>query len=408
MIKLSQEQLDAARKMKNGCILCGGVGSGKSRTALFYYVSKDCLGSVRMNNQGTFQKMKNPRDLYIITTARKRDSKDWEIEAADFLLINSEDSFFGVNITVDSWNNIKKYKKLHGAFFVFDEQRVVGSGVWVKSFLDIARKNHWILLSATPGDQWSDYIPVFVANGFYRNRTEFLALHAVYARNMKYPKIDRYIDTDILERYRSSILVNIDYEKQTERHHIDIITEYDREQYRKIYIDRWDPFENCPIQEGGKFVYLLRKLVNSDNDRVKKAVEICKECSRAIIFYNFDYELEMLLLVFENTDFLVGQWNGHRHEECPEGEKWVYLVQYSAGCEAWNCITTNTILFFSQTYSYKILEQACGRIDRRNTPYTDLFYYHLRSKSSIDIAIKRKLEDKKQFNEKAFYGKFGF
>lgn len=408
MLTLSDEQIDALFSMKNGCILCGGVGSGKTRTSLAYYLYRVCEGAVPVNGSGTFTPMKYPKDLYVITTAKKRDEKDWEIEAADFLITTDPSiSFSGAKITVDSWNNIKKYTRITGAFFIFDEQRVIGSGVWVKSFLDIARKNQWVLLSATPGDQWTDYIPVFVANGFYRNRTEFLARHAVYARNLKFPKIDRFIDEDILEGYRRRILVNIYYKRHTVRHDISLICDYDREEYRKILIERWDPYDNCPIQEGGKFVYLLRKCVNKDLSRLEQLKKIVEEKRGVIVFYTFLYEAKMILDGFQDN-IVIAQWNGQKHEPCPKGDNWLYLVQYSAGCEGWNCITTNTIVFFSQTYSYKILEQASGRIDRRNTPFDDLYYYHFRSRASIDNAIKKKLSDKKQFNEKAFYGKFGF
>lgn len=409
MLILSNEQVDALFSMKNGCILCGGVGSGKTRTSLAYYVFQVCEGAVPMNGGGIFRRMERPRDLYVITTAKKRNEKDWEIEAADFLITNDPTtSHSGVKMTVDSWNNIRKYQKVTGAFFIFDEQRVVGSGAWVKVFLDIARKNQWVLLSATPGDQWTDYIPVFIANGFYRNRTEFLARHAVYARNLKFPKIDRFVDEDLLEEYRRRILVNIYYKRNVRRHNINQICEYDRERYHMILTGRWDPYDDCPIQEGGKFVYLLRRCVNQDSSRLEALKMILAKRSRVIVFYSFVYEIKMILDCFEGSDITIARWNGQKHEPCPSGEKWLYLVQYSAGCEGWNCITSDTIVFFSQTYSYKTLEQACGRIDRRNTPFDDLYYYHFRSRASIDNAIKKKLSDKKQFNEKAFYGKFGF
>ena len=228
-IDLYDYQLEAVEKMKNGCILCGGVGSGKSRTSLAYYY-KEQGGVIETEN---YIPMKNPKDLYIITTARKRDTKEWEEELAYFLLTtNPEVSYYKNIVVVDSWNNIKKYKDVSGAFFIFDEQRVVGSGAWVKAFLNIARKNKWILLSATPGDQWSDYIPVFVANGFYKNKSEFLREHVVYSRFTKYPKIERYLNTGRLIRYRNDILVNMNFDRPTIAHHEDVFVDYDIRAYK--------------------------------------------------------------------------------------------------------------------------------------------------------------------------------
>ena len=48
------------------------------------------------------------------------------------------------------------------------------------------------------------------------------------------------------------------------------------------------------------------------------------------------------------------------------------------------------------------MAQAAGRIDRLNSPYRDLYYYHLKSRSGIDIAISKALGQKKQFNERKF------
>jgi hypothetical protein len=399
-VDLYDYQLEAIEKLKNGSILCGGVGSGKSRTALGYFLLKDCQGGMKVNGIGKVSEMKYPRDLYIITTAKKRDSLEWERECANYILSkNREESLSGVLVTIDSWNNIKKYKDVVEAFFIFDEQRVVGSGAWVKAFLNITRKNHWILLSATPGDTWSDYIPVFVANGFYRNKTEFTKRHCVYSRFSKYPKIERYVDEKVLRRHRDDILVPMEDQRTTVRHKIPIDVDFDRGLFRMVYRDRWDPYENCPIEESGKWVYLMRKVINSDYSRIQKLDDILKEKNRAIVFYNFSYELEMLRSYCECEDLVYAEWNGERHQALPSGERWLYLVQYAAGCEGWNCITTDTIIFFSQTYSYRMLEQASGRIDRINTPYKDLYYYHLRSSAFIDLAIYRKLKNKQNFNE---------
>lgn len=401
-MKLRDYQLEAISNMKTGCILNGGVGSGKSLTSLSYYYLQNG-GSETFLTGGKYKRMKNPKDLYIITTARKRDTMEWEGELAPFLLsVNSDTSTYKNKVIVDSWNNIKKYKEVKGSFFIFDEQRVVGSGEWVKSFLKIAKSNEWILLSATPGDTWSDYIPVFIANGFYKNKTEFLREHAVFARFSKFPKVEKWIGTGKLNRYRRSILVDMNFKRKTEQHHEDIYVDYDKATYKDVMKRRWDIWKDEPITNAGGLCYALRRIVNSDQSRAAKLLEIFKERPKMIVFYNFDYELDILKNLDYGKNVTVAEWNGHKHEPTPRKGKWVYLVQYTAGAEGWNCITTDTIVFYSQNYSYKIMHQSAGRIDRMNTPFTDLYYYHLKTRSSIDIAIARALHDKKKFNENSF------
>lgn len=388
-VKLDDYQLDAVGRMKNGCILAGKVGSGKSRTALFYYA---------MDFADSGSKM----PLYIITTAKKRDSGEWEEECQPFGI-----PFTG-ELHVDSWNNITKYDDVRGAFFIFDEQRVVGSGPWVRSFLKIAKFNRWIILSATPGDQWKDYIPVFVANGFYKHRTEFAREHIVYSKFTTFPKIDRYLGEMKLRRLRDDILVSMDYESRAEKRHLDIFTDYDMTLYKTVMRRQWNPWEEKPIDTAGELCYALRKICGTDPSREAAVDAILREHPRAILFYNFDYELEILREYCERWGIEYAEWNGHRHEKIPGGEKWLYLVQYTAGAEGWNCTTTDTIIFWSQNYSYKVLVQAAGRIDRRNSPYDILYYYHLKSHSSIDMAIARAVRDKKEFNDSGFARKVQF
>lgn len=401
MIELDSQQLKAIEELKTGSILVGGVGSGKSRTALAYYYLKECEGSLRINGVGKTKPMKNPRDIYVITTARKRDTLDWEGEAAPFCITtNRESSMNKVLLTVDSWNNIKKYEGKENAFFIFDEQRVVGYGAWSKTFIKIAKKNDWILLSATPGDTWSDYIPVFIANGFYKNKTDFERQHIVYARFSKFPKIEKYIGTGTLLKHRREITVRMICKKQTVGHEKTILTKFDKEKYKQVSVTRWNPFTNQPIRDASEYCSALRKIVNSDPSRLEEIKKLWNEYPRLIIFYNFDYELKILRTL--GSLGTIAEWNGHIHEPIPKKDRWCYLVQYTACAEGWNCIETNVIIFYSQNYSYKIMVQAAGRIDRRNTPYIDLYYYHLRSPSSIDIGIRRCLEEKKNFNERDF------
>lgn len=393
-------QMDAVKKMTNGCILNGGVGSGKSRTGLYYYF-KEQGGSINPD----YVPMKHkPKDLYIITTARKRDDLEWEGELVPFLLSThpEQNVFYGNKVVVDSWNNIKKYSDISGAFFIFDEQRVVGSGAWVKSFLKIARGNDWILLSATPGDTWSDYIPVFIANGFYKNKSEFLREHVVYSRFSKYPKIDRYLNTGRLVRLRDRILVDMDFTRHTIPHHEDVYCRYDISKYKDAIKTRWDPYKNEPIQQASGLCYILRRVVNEDESRQRALLEIFEKHPKMIVFYNFDYELDILKGIYYGDNCEIAEWNGHAHNPIPQSERWVYLVQYTAGCEGWNCVKTDTIVFYSQNYSYKVMEQASGRIDRLNTPFRDLYYYHIKSRSGIDLAISKALKEKKQFNERKF------
>lgn len=398
-LNLRDYQLDAVERMKTGCILCGGVGSGKSRTSLAYYY-KEQGGNIYSDD---YVKMIGPRDLYIITTARKRDTLEWEGEMPLFRMTTNPDvALYKHKVVVDSWNNIKKYQDVYGSFFIFDEQRVVGRGAWVKAFLKIARKNQWILLSATPGDTWQDYIPVFVANGFYRNRTDFQDQHVVWSRFTKYPKVDRYLNTGKLIRLRDSILINMDFERDTVSHHEDVFVQYDISMYKDVGKRRWNPYKDQPIENAAELCYIWRRIVNSDPSRQVALLEIFEKHPKMIVFYNYDYELEILKGLYYGEGVEVAEWNGHKHQPIPTSESWVYLVQYTAGAEGWNCIRTDTIVFYSQNYSYKVMEQARGRIDRMNTPFKDLYYYHLRSRSGIDLAISRALKEKKTFNENRY------
>lgn len=374
-MELYPHQKEALSKMKNGCILCGGVGSGKSLTGLTYYIRQ------------------TPKPLYIITTARKRDTKEWEEELKNFDISQP--------MVIDSWNNIKKYSKVVDGFFIFDEQRVIGYGTWAKAFLSITKSNEWILLSATPGDTWSDYIAVFIANGFYKNKSEFVREHVIYSRFTKYPKVDRYVGQGKLIKHRNDILIKMDFERKTVVHNELIFVDYDSVKYKDIYKTRWNPYTSAPVKNASELCYLLRRVVNSDTSRQLALLELIEDHPKAIIFYNFDYELEILRDILSN--YTVAEWNGHKHEPIPKTDSWAYLVQYSAGAEGWNCIETDTIIFFSQNYSYKVMVQSSGRINRLNTPFVDLYYYHLRSRSGIDLAIAKALKDKKNFNESGYF-----
>ena len=394
-------QMDAVKKMRNGCILNGGVGSGKSRTGLYYYF-KEQGGSIDPD----YIPMREPKDLYIITTAMKRDTYEWLKELENYKMsVDPSRSQYKNKVVVDSWQVITKYENVENAFFIFDEDRVTGFGVWVKAFLKIAKKNDWIILSATPGDTWEQYIPVFIANGFYKNKTEFAREHIIYSRFTKYPKIDRYINQGRLIRLRNRILIDMDFDRKTEAHHEDIFCKYDAFKYKEVTKTRWDPYKNEPIQQASGLCYILRRIVNEDESRQKALLDLYKDHPRMIIFYNFDYELEILKGLNYGEDVEIGEWNGHKHQPVPFNRKWVYLVQYTAGCEGWNCIETDTMVFYSQNYSYKVMAQASGRIDRLNTSYKDLYYYHLKSRSGIDLAIARALNEKKTFNETRWVGR---
>lgn len=388
MVELHPHQEKALKKLKNGSILWGGVGSGKSRVAAAYYMEREA-----------------PKQVIVITTAKKRDSLDWDAEFARFGVGKYPDATVAGTLVVDSWNNLHKYVEVKGQFFIFDEQRLVGSGQWVKSFLKIAKSNRWLMLSATPGDTWLDYIPVFVANGFYRNRTEFKREHVVYSSYTKYPKVDRYLGVQKLVKLRNQILVRMPYYKETVRHPVNVWCDYDQELYKKVWKDRWNPYTDAPIGEVGELFYTMRKVVNSDRSRMAKLATLLEEHEKVIVFYNFDFELELIRKVADETalgqdangSWGYAEWNGHKHEDIPETERWLYAVQYVAGAEGWNCVKTNVVAFWSLTYSYKLWEQAHGRIDRLNTPFEDLYYYALRSKAPIDIAIWRSLKSKQSF-----------
>lgn len=403
MVSFFPHQEKAIKELRSGSILCGGVGSGKSRTSLGYFLLKECKSDCE------FEKIEEPKNLLIITTAKKRDEKEWDNECKIFGLSQDiEESLYGIQVKIDSWNNIKKYVNFHDGFVIFDEQKVVGSGAWVKAFYQITSKNRWILLTATPGDSWMDYIPVFVANGYYKNRTKFLEEHAVYDRYSKYPKISRWINGSKLEWLRKRILVEMPFTKRAEKHEIFIEVNYNKDLYRKIIKDRWNPFEEEPIKSSSELYALMRKITNTDPSRLDAIIDILKKHKRLIVFYSYDYELEVLKTLKDRLpkDVEIAEWNGHKHESIPDSHKWLYFVNYMSGAEGWECILTNAIVFYSQQYSYRIAVQSAGRIDRLNTPYNDLYYYWLKSKAWIDVAIGRAMLQKKDFNERRHEFKF--
>lgn len=389
-IQLTEFQVNAIEKMHNGCILHGGTGSGKTLTSLVYVFEKLVGGSSILYPSHEYRRPTCDIPIYVITTPKKRDSGDWTREAALVPM--------GLAV-VDSWNNIKKYEHIKDAIFIFDEDKVIGYGSWTRSFLKIVKSNLWALLSATPGDTWIEYMPVFIANGFYKNRTEFEREHVIWSRFAKYPKIDRYFNIAKLIRLRNSIIVELPDQRATTQVHKDVLCDFDKVMYDILLKDRWNIFHDCPIRDVAQLCYLLRRVVNSDYSRLLELDAIFARHKKVIIFYNFNYELEILRDWCSARQISYSEWNGHNHEAIPSSQYWVYLCQYTAAQEAWECIETNCTVFYSQTYSYKALIQAAGRIDRMNTTFHMLYYYHLVSSAPIELGIKKSLRHKENFNE---------
>lgn len=404
-MKLFDYQREAIEHLSSGKALVGGTGSGKSITAIAWYFEKLCGGKV----EPRYVKMKTPRPLYIITTAKKRDDFEWNKDLSYFMMnTDPERNLYSKTapVVVDSWNNIKRYITVKDAVFIFDEQRLVGSGAWVKAFYKIAENNDWILLTATPGDSFKDYIPLFVANGYYRNKSHFEQEHVEWDRFSKFPKYKKIHNTAKLLRIQRDIIVKMNYKKPTKQIHKYIECGYNKELMDTVRQTRFDPFKNEPIQQAAGLCYVMRKISNSDISRIEKLVELFETHKRIIIFYNFDYELEMLREGLRMASITFSEWNGKRHEQIPKSDSWAYLVQYNAGNEGWNCITCDCMVHYSLNYSYKVNIQASGRIDRNNTPFENLYYYHLYSNSIIDRSILDSNKRKKKFNEKVFAEKF--
>lgn len=380
MIVLDEKQEKALAELKpSGSILVGATGSGKSIVGLEWYRRK-----------------RSTLPLLVITTAKKKDSNEWIEEAAKLDIHNIE---------VVSWNTIQKYVSINNHVVIFDEHRAIGYGEWAKSFIAIAKNNDWIILTATPGDDWMDFAAVFIAEGFYRNRTAFLNAHVEWNPWVRYPKVLKWHNVWQLIEYRNLITTTLDYQRSALLHTFNIVTEYDKEAYTRALKTRWNPFNDEPIRNAAELCYCLRRISNETTSKLDILGEIFDAKKKLILFYNFKYELEMIRTWCSKNEILLREWNGEKHQDLPNGKSWIYAVQFIAGSEAWNCTSTDTLVFFSQNYSYRLMAQAAGRIDRRNTPYEHLYYYRLFTNSTIDNAINEALERKGKFNERLFYEK---
>ena len=381
MIELRPHQEDALSRLRSGSVLNGGVGSGKSIVALEFW-----------------KRNYSHLPLVVITTAQKRDVGEW-LKDADLVEI-------AIPILIDSWNNIYKYTNISGSFFIFDEDRVTGGGLWAKSFIRLAKQNEWVMLSATPGDCWLDYLPLFLAHGWYKNKTEFMQKHVRLCPWVKYPKVDHYENVEVLFDLRNAILCDMDFPRHTKQHHIYVPVPYDEPVYSEAIKTRFDPFKNRPCQDISAVCTLLRKIVYSDIRRLDALTEILNKHPKLIVFYNYDFELDRLRGYAITAGIIEAEWNGHRHQPIPDSESWLYLVQYNAGKEGWNCTDTDAMVFYSSSYSNKTMVQAAGRIDRLTTAYSDLYYYHLTAGSTIENAIETALKEKRIFNERRWLNGF--
>lgn len=377
MITLMPHQEEAVKNLTDGNILYGKVGSGKSFTGLFYYL------------RNHYQEK-----LYIITTAKKRDDNEWQKDIRE--VGNIKDA------VVDSWNNISKYTNVADSFFIFDEQRAIGSGTWSKSFIKISQKNKFILLTGTPGDNWMDYVPIFIANGFYKNKTDFINQHVEYDRFAKFPKVKAYHNVPVLIENRNKILTLMVFENNIQKNKLYVKCEYDKYNYEIIAKKRWNPYDQIPIPNVSKYQALLRKATINSYKRIRQLYWIVKSRKKVIVFYNYNYELESIRELLDFIGLYYHEWNGHKHEPIPKTNRWVYLVQYNSGSEGWNCIDTNIIVFYSMNHSYRIMHQSEGRIDRLNTKYKELDYIYFTSDAPIDLMILKAYNLKKKFNIEAW------
>lgn len=375
--KLLPAQQQAVSNLANGKILIGDVGSGKSITSMAYATSVDPTIKIQ-----------------VLTTAMKRDSGEWWADAMKMSLPNE--------MHVDSWNNIKNYVDREGWFFILDEQKLTGTGAWVEAFYKIAKKNKWILLSATPAEVWTDLMPVFIANGFFKNKSEFDRDHVQYARFVKYPKIEKYHDEWHLEDLKKKLYVELPIVKRAKRNEEIINVGFNAYEQKRIWTDRWHIHEDRPLKDAGEMMRLLRKSCNTDIARYETLKALLKRHPKAIVFYNENPELEILRGLSADLGVPVAEWNGHKHEPIPDGDEWVYLVQYLAGREGWNCITTDTVILYSLPYAYRSVVQAYGRVDRLNTPYPVLNLFILKSRAIIDQGIWKSLGHKKDFQAGRF------
>lgn len=350
--------------------------------------------------------------VIIATTASKCHSKDFQ--TTELIKFTSpEFRAHLVSLEVVSWHMLKKWtdkkspQQLANYYFVADELQRCRQGVsslMGRAFLFITKHcKAWTGYTGTPGDNWLQFHPYFIATGKIKNKTEFMRDYTI-SQQYPFPMVLGFRHEDTLKGWWR----DISYEPDTSEVMSQLPAETHQimrfptpKGYKKV-LKSSTTLDGEFLDSNMALYHHLRQMCATKQKLDALEDLLSSLSSPLVIFFNYTCEREQILGLAAHMKRKVWRIDGECHEIPTEetiGQNDIVLCHYLSGSEALNLQFCHYMVFYSPNYSYSISVQAKGRV-KRVGQQNPMFFYSFLCSDSIEEEVMDCIKQKKDFAEK--------